>query len=313
MRKVMVTGGAGFIGSHLVEALVAKGIQVRVLDNLSTGKEENLQSVIQDIEFVRGDLVDGGLTARCVQDTDVVFHLGALPSVPRSVADPLKTHQANVSGTLNVLVASKDAGVKRVVLASSSSVYGSGHPLPLREDMLLGPLSPYAASKVSCECYASAFWHAYGLSTLTLRFFNVFGPRQDPGSPYSAVIPKFMKSALKGEEVLVYGDGTQSRDFTYVANVVDACIRAGDCPEGRGDAMNVACGERRSILDLIGAIEEVSGRSIPRRHEPPRKGEVPHSEADISKAQSFLQYQPTVSFREGLAQVWGWMSASLTS
>ena len=279
-----------------------------VLDDLSTGKEENLRSSSRDVEFVRGDLGDLGTVVRSVQGSEAVFHLGALPSVPRSVADPVNTHRANVSGTLNVLVAARDADVNRVVLASSSSVYGAGHPLPLREDMLLCPLSPYAASKVACECYAAAFWHAYGLSTVSLRFFNVFGPRQDPGSPYSAVIPKFMKSAREGQEVVVYGDGTQSRDFTYVANVVDACIRAANCPECRGEAMNVACGQRRSILDLIGAIENVSGCSIRRRHELPRKGEVPHSEADIGKARTRLQYHPTVSFQDGLARVWEWMS-----
>jgi len=307
MGKVTVTGGAGFIGSHLVEALLTEGMQVTVLDNLSTGKKENLRRVLREIEFVQGDLMDFETVVRCLRGRDVVYHLGALPSVPRSLADPWNTHQVNVSGTLRVLMASRDCRVQRMILASSSSVYGKDHVLPLKEDMLLAPLSPYAASKASCECYASAFAQSHGLYTVSLRFFNVFGPRQDPASQYSAVIPKFIRNAMSGDAVEIYGDGTQSRDFTYVENVVDACIKASRSPGCQGKKINVACGQRRSLLDLIRAIENLSGKELSCRYMPSREGEVPHSEADISAARTLLGYHPMISFEDGIQRVWEWM------
>jgi len=300
MDTYLVTGGAGFIGSHIVDELVRRGESVRVLDNLSTGKRENLAGVIEQIEFREGD-IRSLETVRCaIQGVDYVLHQAALPSVPRSVADPLTSHEVNVTGTLNVLIAARDAQVKRLVYVSSSSVYGNSPTLPKHEKMPTNPLSPYAVSKLAGENYCRAFYQVYQVPTVILRYFNVFGPRQDPTSQYSAVIPKFIQALLHGEPSTIHGDGMQSRDFTYVANVVQANLLACEKDAAVGEVMNVACGEAHTLLDLHRELEDLISKSIPPTFTATRAGDVKHSLAAIERAENLLGYKPIVGWNEGL-------------
>lgn len=299
----LVTGGAGFIGSHLVDELVRREQRVKVLDDLSTGRLENLTQVLDDIDLIEGDIRDQSTVGAAVDGVDYVLHQAALPSVPRSVADPLTTNEVNVTGTLNVLLAARDAQVKRVVFASSSSVYGNSPSLPKREDMSTNPLSPYAVSKLAGESYCLAFHEVYGLPTVVLRYFNVFGPRQDPTSQYSAVIPKFIAAALRDEPLTIYGDGKQSRDFTYVSNVVAANLLACESLQVIGQVVNASCGERYTLLDLVSQIEPFfPAKDLRVEHRDPRAGDVRHSQADIQKGRLLLGYEPLVDFEEGLAK-----------
>jgi UDP-glucose 4-epimerase len=306
MAIYLVTGGAGFIGSHLVAALVARGERVRVLDNFSTGKRENLAPVIKETELFEGDVADPETVARAMEGVYVVFHQAALPSVIRSVADPLGTHRANTMGTLQVLLAARDVGVRRVVYASSSSVYGDTPTLPKREDMPPCPKSPYAATKLAGEGYCQAFTAAYGLETVVLRYFNVFGPRQDPTSEYAAVIPKFVTAMLAGQAPTIYGDGQQTRDFTYISNVVQANLLAATVPEANGSVFNIACGKRVSLLELVAILNRICGTHLTPRNVAPRPGDIRHSLADIGQAQKALGYEIGVTLEEGLRQVVTW-------
>jgi UDP-glucose 4-epimerase len=300
MSAFLVTGGAGFIGSNLVEALLERGDTVRVLDNLSTGKRENLLPFGDRIEFIEGDIRSYHIVHEAVRGADYVLHQAALPSVPRSIADPITTHEVNTNGTLNILNAAKDLGVRRVVFASSSSIYGNNPELPKHEGMLPDPLSPYAVSKLTGEKYMQVFHALYGLETVSLRYFNVFGPRQDPKSQYSAVIPKFITAALAGREAIVYGDGEQTRDFTYVRNVVEANLLACSTPGIGGAVMNIACHDRISLNTLTSMIASMTGGTFTAQHHPARLGDVKHSFASIDRARQLLEYQPSVAFGEGL-------------
>ena len=298
--RMLVTGGGGFIGSHLVERLLTDGHEVRVLDNFATGRRENLPGVIGNVDLVEGDIQSYERAHTAVRGCDIVFHQAALPSVPRSVQDPLTSHASNVTGTLNVLLAARDSGVRRVVFASSSSVYGANPTLPKSEGMIPLPISPYAVAKLAAENYCRAFTAVYGLETVSLRYFNVFGPRQDPLSQYSAVIPNFISAGLEGRQPSVFGDGEQSRDFTYVDNVVEANLLAAFADGIEGGTYNVACGERITLNRLLGELEAVLDTPIAANHEPARPGDVRHSQADISKIGSDLGYRTTVDFQEGL-------------
>jgi UDP-glucose 4-epimerase len=306
MAVYLVTGGAGFIGSHLVEELVKRGEQVRVLDNFSTGKRENLTPFLDRIELVEGDIRSYHIVREVVKGVDYVLHQGALPSVPRSVNDPITTNEVNVGGTLNILDASRNAGVKRVVYASSSSVYGANKELPKREDMLPQPISPYAVAKLTGEKYCHVFSRTYGLETVALRYFNVFGPRQDPKSQYSAVIPKFVVGMMEGEELKIHGDGTQSRDFTYVSNVVEANLLAVQAKGVSGEVFNLACGRSLSLNEMVEHIAQVLNRKENIVYGPPQSGDVTHSLADISRTRQYLGYEPRVPVREGLERVMLW-------
>jgi nucleoside-diphosphate-sugar epimerase len=305
----LVTGGAGFIGSHLSEELVRRGHSVRVADSLITGKRSNLDHV-PGVEFLEGDLADLAVAQRAVQGMHYVLHQAAIPSVPRSVSDPITSNRANVDATLNVLVAARDAGVKRVVFAGSSSAYGNTPTLPKHEDMPTNPLSPYALQKVVGEQYLQMFTRLYGLQTVSIRYFNVFGPRQDPSSPYSGVISVFAAALLENRSPKIYGDGGQTRDFTYVANVVDGVLRACEAPQASGDVINVATGGRISLNELFRKMRDVAGASVEPTYQDTRAGDVRDSQADISKAQRILGYEPIVSFEEGLARTMAWYKAS---
>jgi UDP-glucose 4-epimerase len=300
MTTCLVTGGAGFIGSHLVEALLAQGHAVRVLDNFSTGREANLAALGDRIDLRVGDLTDLEAVRAAVQGVDVVYHQGALASVPRSVADPLATHQACATGTLHVLMAAREANVRRVVYAASSSAYGASARLPKRETDPTLPLSPYAVAKLTGEQYCAAFTHVYGLETVRLRYFNVFGPRQPPDSPYAAVIPLFLSSMMEGRRPTIHGDGLQSRDFTFVADVVQANLLAAETPAASGKVYNIACGGRTSLLEVVAKINALLGTAIEPVHTDARPGDVKHSQADISAAQADLGYRPRVDIDEGL-------------
>jgi UDP-glucose 4-epimerase len=311
---VLVTGGAGFIGSNLVRSLSASGSQVRVLDDLSTGSLDNFGDVGGRIEFVRGDVRDLAMVRDAVAGVRVVYHLAALPTVGRSVKDPIGTDAVNAGGTLNVLVAARDAGVRRVVYASSSSIFGDTPTLPKQEEMPPDPRSPYAASKLAGEGHCRAFTRTFGLETVSLRFFNVFGPRQDPASNYAAVIPRFIDRMLAGDPPVVLGDGRQSRDFTFVANAVDACMLAAAAkPAPSGEIVNIGSGERVSILELIGLINSYLGTQIKPVFEGPRPGDVRHSLAAIDKARRLIGYRPLVSIREGLAETIAWLTQPATT
>jgi nucleoside-diphosphate-sugar epimerase len=309
--KVLVTGGAGFIGSHIAEALVRAGHRVRVLDNLYSGRRENLRPVRADVEFVKGDCADPATARRAVRGVEAVFHQAAIPSVARSVQDPLSSHRGNATATLSVLTAARDAGVRRLIYAGSSSVYGNSPRLPKKEDMETRPLSPYAVGKLTGEHYLRIFASLYGLETLTLRYFNVFGPRQNAGSPYSGVISLFTSALLAGRRPVIYGDGSQSRDFTYVANVVDANLRALATPRPAGEVMNVATGHRVTLNRLLAALNRQIGRKLRARYLPPRAGDVKHSLADVTRAREKLGYRPLVDFETGLARTVDWYRASL--
>ena len=295
MPLYLVTGGAGFIGSHLVEELLKRGESVRVFDNLSTGRRQNLAPFLPHIEFIEGDIRDAHAVQRAMHGVSFVLHQAALPSVPRSVQDPLSSNAVNVDGTLNVLWAAKHNGVQRVVYASSSSVYGNVDVSPKHEDLTPAPASPYAVSKLAAEFYCRVFFQIYGLETVALRYFNVFGPRQDPDSPYAAVIPIFIKRLRAGLPPIINGDGTQTRDFTFVANVVHANLLACTAPRAPGNVMNIACGSSISLLSLAAELNRILGTNIAPQHGPPRPGDVLHSCADIRRAQHLISYSPVCS------------------
>lgn len=297
----LVTGGGGFIGSHVVAELLQRGHTVRILDNFSTGRRSNLDAVGGEVEVFEGDVRSYERAHNAVKGAGYVIHLAALPSVPRSVQDPLTTNEANITGTLNTLLAARDAGVRRVVLASSSSIYGANLTMPKNESLVPEPISPYAVSKLAAEQYARAFHTVYGLETVALRYFNVFGPRQDPTSQYSGVVPRFMRIAMEGGRPLVFGDGQQSRDFTYVSNVVDATLNASTAEAAAGSICNIGCGDPKTVLDLIAAVTRVSGCALEPEFAPPRPGDVKHSFADISLARRVLGYEPRVDFETGIA------------
>ena len=303
MPLYLVTGGAGFIGSHLAEALLKRGDTVRIVDNFSSGKKENLRP---GAEVIEGDLADEGVAARAVAGCDYVLHEAAVPSVPRSVDDPLGTHRANVDGTMQLLVAARDAGVKRLVFAGSSSTYGNSAVLPKREDMRAAPMTPYAMQKHMGEQYCQLFTSLYGLQTVTTRYFNVFGPRQAPDSQYSGVISLFIKALLAGQSPLIHGDGRQTRDFTYVTNVVDGVLRAATADNASGEVINIATGGRTSLLELVRAIQLILGTNVTPTFGPARQGDVKDSQADIFKARKLLGYEPTVPFEEGLRHTVAW-------
>ncbi len=307
-RRHLVTGGAGFIGSNIVEALLRRGDSVVVLDDFSTGRRSNLDAALQarpagapEPDVIEGDIRDVETVRRAVRAVTHVLHQAALPSVQRSVEDPESSHAVNATGTLNLLVAARDAGVKRFVYASSSSVYGDSPELPKVESMPTAPLSPYAVSKLAGEHYCRIFHALYGLETIALRYFNVFGPRQDPNSQYAAVVPNFVKAVMSGKSPAVFGDGLQSRDFTYIENAVDANLKACEAPgHAAGRAYNIACGERVTLLQLLQILERVAGSAIRPVHDRPRQGDVRHSLADIQEARRHLGYDPRVSLEEGL-------------
>jgi nucleoside-diphosphate-sugar epimerase len=305
-RPALVTGGGGFLGSHLVERLLAAGHRVRVLDNFATGRRENLLHLLDDIELIEGDIQSYERVHNALRGCGLVFHLAALPSVPRSVQDPLTSNASNVIGTLNVLLAARDEEVRRVVFASSSSIYGANRELPKREEMPALPIAPYAVAKQAAEGYCRAFFEVYGLETVALRYFNVFGPRQDPLSQYAAVIPRFITAFLDGRPPTVYGDGEQSRDFTYIDNAVDATVLAGAASGVGGEPFNVACGERITLNQLLAELRRLTGREIEAIYEEARPGDVPHSLADISRARERLGYAPAVDARTGLAKTLEW-------
>src|SRR5512142_512940 len=305
MSLYLVTGGAGFIGSHLAAELTRRGERVRIVDNLSTGKRKNLD-VAPGADFVEGDLADLEVARRAAEGVDYVLHEAAIPSVPRSVQDPVTSNRSNIDATLNILVAARDAGVKRLVYAGSSSAYGDTPTLPKREEMPTQPLSPYALQKLVGEQYCEMFTRLYGFETVTIRYFNVFGPRQDPGSPYSGVISLFTTALLARQQPLIYGDGEQTRDFTYVANVVDGVLRACEAPGAAGETINVATAGRISLNELFATLKTLTGASVEPVYAEPRAGDVKHSQADIAKAKRLLGYEPTVSFEEGLRQTLEW-------
>jgi len=312
MTKYLVSGGAGFIGSHITEALVKRGDRVRVLDDLSTGLEENLALVRDKIEFQRGDLRNPEDVAKATIGIDCIFHEGALRSVPRSVEDPSSTNTVNVTGTLQLLLAARAAKVKRVVYASSSSVYGDIKKYPQTESMRGSPLSPYAVAKYAGELYCTMFAKTLGLETVSLRYFNVFGPRQHPDSPYAAVIPKLMKWAAEGTPLEIHWDGRQSRDFTYIENVVDANLLAAAVPGISGEVFNIACGKTNSLLQIIRELETFIGHPLKRHHSPQRPGDVRKTWADIHHARRKLRYVPRVDLHEGLRRTWQWFTAQQT-
>ncbi|MGE3956285.1 MAG: SDR family oxidoreductase [Vicinamibacterales bacterium] len=308
MSHYLVTGGAGFIGSHLATELVRRGHRVRVLDNLSTGHRHNLAH-LPDVEFLEGDLADLDACVQAVRGIDYVLHQAAIPSVPRSVADPITSNRSNVDGSLNILVAARDARVRRLVYAASSSAYGDTPTLPKTEAMPTNPLSPYALQKLVVEQYCQMFTALYGLETVSIRYFNVFGPRQDPGSPYSGVISLFSTALLEGRQPIVYGDGEQTRDFTYVANVVDGVLRACEATHASGQVINVATGSRISLNDLLRTMNGILGTSIQAVYRDARLGDVRDSQADITKAADLLGYHPLVNLEEGLRHTLDWCRA----
>jgi nucleoside-diphosphate-sugar epimerase len=304
--KALVTGGGGFIGSHLVERLLQDGYEVRVLDNFATGRRENLATVLAEVELIEGDIQSYERGHNAVRGCNLVFHQAALPSVPRSIQDPLTSTATNVTGTLNVLLAARDEGVRRVVYASSSSVYGANRELPQREDMPALPIAPYAVSKLAAEGYCRAFSHVYGLETVSLRYFNVFGPRQDPLSQYAAVIPRFITALLEGERPVIFGDGEQSRDFTYVDNAVDATVLAAEADGVTGETFNVACGQQTTLNELLDHVRSLSGKPVEATHADQQPGDLRHSLADVSRAQEALGYEPTTDVRTGLERTFAY-------
>ncbi len=312
MPRYLVTGGAGFIGSHLVEELLRRGEAVRVVDNLSTGRRHNLDAAVAGAggtarpEFIEGDLADDGVAAAAVAGVDYVLHQAAIPSVPRSVAEPIASNRANIDATVKLLVAARDAGVRRVVFAGSSSVYGDALELPKHEELPPRPLSPYALQKLTGEQYLRLFTTLYGLDTVTTRYFNVFGPRQDPSSPYSGVISLFIRAALDRRAPIVYGDGEQTRDFTYVANTVDGVLRAAVTPGITGEVINIATNGRVSLNALLAEVQRLLGTDLTPTFQPPRAGDIRDSQADIAKAFRLLGYTPTVPFAEGLRRTVEW-------
>ncbi|HVG54842.1 MAG TPA: SDR family oxidoreductase [Vicinamibacterales bacterium] len=309
MASYLVTGGAGFIGSHLAEELVRRGERVRVADSFITGKRQNLTH-IPGVELIEGDLADLSVAQRAVQGVEYVLHQAAIPSVPRSVEDPITSNRANIDASLNVLVAARDAGVKRVVYAGSSSAYGNTPTLPKVETMGTAPLSPYALQKLVAEQYCQMFTQLYGLETVTIRYFNVFGPRQDPSSPYSGVISLFIRALVEGRQPTIYGNGEQTRDFTYVANVVDGVLRACTAAGASGEVINVATGGRISLNQLFQAVKALTGASVDVNYAAERAGDVRDSQADITKARTLLGYEPTVTLEQGLEKTVAWFRST---
>lgn len=307
----MVTGGAGFIGSHIAATLRDSGAKVRIIDNLVTGHIENLEEIGGDIDFIKASISDDEAVRRALEDVEVVFHEAALPSVPRSVADPRETHIACIDGTFNLLQAAREQGVRRFIYAASSSAYGDQPILPKHEDMRPDPLSPYAVAKLVGEYYCQVFYKVYGLETLSLRYFNVFGPRQDPGSQYSGVISRFISDLMRGERPTIYGDGEQTRDFTYIANVVAANLSAVETTKGIGEVMNVANGERVTLNELLTLLNKLTGREdLKADYKEVRTGDVKHSQADNSRAKECLDYRTLVSLEEGLTHTIEWWKQS---
>jgi nucleoside-diphosphate-sugar epimerase len=309
--NVLVTGGAGFIGSNLADELIRQGARVTIIDNLSTGRRENLEEISGSFEFIEGDINDDTAVQKAIDGVEVIFHEAALPSVPRSVEDPVETHRACVDGTFNLLVKAKENGVRRFIYAASSSAYGDQSILPKVETMQADPLSPYAAAKLTGELYCRAFNNVYGIETMALRYFNVFGPRQDPSSAYSGVISRFIDSLMTDETPVIYGDGEQSRDFTYIANVVDANIRAAQASEGLGQTLNVANGDKVTLNRLLEVLKQIVGKEhVTAEHRPARKGDVRHSQADNKRAVEWLGYEELVGLEEGLRRTIDWWKKS---
>jgi UDP-glucose 4-epimerase len=306
VSRILVTGGAGFIGSHLVHALVARGHDVRVLDDFSTGRLSNLFGIVDSIDLVEGSITDCECVQRAVDEVDYCYHLAALPSVPRSIASPETTNEVNVTGSVNVFLACRTADVKRVIYASSSSVYGATGAEPLREDRPCAPMSPYAVSKFAVENYARVFASLFSMEIAGLRYFNVFGPKQDPNSPYAAAIPLFIAAIRGGQSPVVFGDGKQSRDFTYIDNVIEANLRAMEAPGPLSGVYNVACGASTSVLEIVRMLNEILGSSLAPSFEPARPGEIPWSQANIDKARDTFGFVPIVDVREGLARTVEW-------
>jgi len=306
MAHYLVTGGGGFIGSNLVQALIERGQRVRVLDNFATGRRQNLAGLENQIDLIEGDMRDPATAERAVAGVDYVLHQAALGSVPRSVQDPLTSNEVNVNGTLNLLWAAKKSRVKRFVTASSSSIYGNTPQMPKDESMMPNPISPYAVSKLAAERYTLSFNAVYGLPTVALRYFNVFGPKQDPASQYAAVIPRFITALMKGQAPVIYGDGEQSRDFTYIDNVVQANLLACSAPEAPGQVMNIACGDRYSLNTLLRFLAEIMGKEVRPVYETERPGDVKHSLASIARAQKNLGFSPAINFRDGLKRTVAW-------
>jgi nucleoside-diphosphate-sugar epimerase len=307
----LVTGGAGFIGSHIAAALISNGARVRIIDDLSTGYRENVSELGGDVDFVHASVADENALRRALEDVELVFHEAAIPSVPRSVENPRQTHIASVDSTFSLLLAARERKVKRIVYAASSSAYGDQPELPKVEDMLPEPLSPYAVAKLVGEYYCQVFTRVYGLETVSLRYFNVFGPRQDPSSQYSGVISRFIAALLSGERPVIYGNGEQSRDFTYIANVVDANLKAAETTKGIGAVINVANGERITLNELLQEVQDLTGKSeVSVEYKPPRAGDVVHSLADITRARELLGFEPRVGLREGLQLTIDWWKQS---
>ncbi len=312
MAKFLVTGGAGFIGSNISAELLKLGHEVSIIDSLLTGKQENIQKIMKDVNFIKGDIRNSADIARACKGMDYVLHQAALPSVPRSIEDPALSTEINVMGTINVLLAARDAGVKRLVYAASSSAYGDTPVLPKREDMKENPLSPYATAKLAGEHMCRVFTGVFGLQTVALRYFNVFGPHQDPTSQYSAVIPRFITAMLNDRSPVIYGDGEQSRDFTFVENVVHANILAATTTnaEAIGKMMNIACGGATTLNEMIRMLNEMLGKKIKVDYQPARKGDIKHSLADISRAEKLIGFKPKTAFKEGLRVTLDWYRAN---
>jgi UDP-glucose 4-epimerase len=311
MEKFLVTGGAGFIGSNICKRLISQDCFVRVVDNLLTGKKSNLAKVIDKIEFIQADMGDSKVAQSAMKDIDVVLHEGALPSVPVSIENPAATHKHCVDATFTLLLAARDAGIKRFVYAASSSAYGDAPTSPKVETMPASPLSPYAVAKLTGEYYCSVFYKIFGLETVSLRYFNIFGPYQDPASQYAAAIPAFVTAILKDEPPTIYGDGEQSRDFTYIDNVVDANLLAARAKRTQGEVVNIACGQAVTVNEIIDMINNLLGKSVKPKYIAPRPGDVKHSLADITAARNLINYRPKVSFSEGLRLAIDWYKANL--
>jgi nucleoside-diphosphate-sugar epimerase len=309
--KVLVTGGAGFIGSNLAEELIKQGAKVSILDNFVTGFRENLEEIKGDFEFIEGDLNDDEKLREAIENVEIVFHQAALPSVPRSVENPLETHQSCVNGTFNLLLKSKENGVRRVIYAASSSAYGNQKTLPKVETMLPTPLSPYAGAKLMGEYYCQVFSRVYNLETICLRYFNVFGPRQNPSSQYSGVISRFIDSLMRGDRPVIYGDGEQSRDFTFISNVVNANIKASTTTKGIGEVINTANGERVTLNELLNVLKKITDKEeIQADYQPERKGDVKDSQADNTRAKMWIEYEKIFNLEEGLRQTIHWWKTS---
>jgi nucleoside-diphosphate-sugar epimerase len=307
----LVTGGAGFIGSHIASALAASGARVRIIDDLSTGYRENIDEIGGDVDFIQGSVADEAALNRAIEDAELVFHEAAIPSVPRSVENPRQTHVASVDSTLSLLLAAKENNVRRIVYAASSSAYGDQPTLPKVETMLPEPLSPYAVAKLVGEHYCQVFTRVYGLETVSLRYFNVFGPRQDPSSQYSGVISRFISALLGGETPVIYGDGEQSRDFTYIDNVVDANLKSAESAKAVGHVINIANGERISLNHLLTELQDLTGKTnVTAEYRPARAGDVKHSLADITRARDLLGFEPTIDLRQGLSLTMDWWKNS---